>query len=84
MTTAELTNEQVIDLVRQWPPERKREMLLALASGPQARQGQRMQFAEEQLRRLCAERGLDWNVLTEQEREAFIDNVVHEDRPCGK
>jgi hypothetical protein len=32
---------------------------------------------------LCAARGLNWAVMTEDQREAFIDDLVHEDRPCG-
>lgn len=82
MATVELTDEQVINLVRQMPPERKREILLALASDAQARRDQRMQYAEEQLRRRCVERGLQWDTMTEDEREVFVDDLIHEDRSC--
>jgi len=43
-----------------------------------------MEYAEAQLRRLSAERGLDWNTMSEEERETFIDDVVHEDRQCAE
>mgnify|MGYP007002413385 CR=1 FL=1 len=33
---------------------------------------------EDRLRQLCAERGLDWDKLTEEEREIFVDNMLHE------
>ena len=33
---------------------------------------------EAQMRRLCAERGLDWDKLNENEREAFVDDLLHE------
>jgi hypothetical protein len=38
-----------------------------------------MAYAKSQLLQLCAERGLDWEILTEEEREFFIDNLLHED-----
>jgi Mg/Co/Ni transporter MgtE len=84
MATIELTNEQVVDLVQQLPPERKRDVLLALASDASARREQRMQMAEEQLRRLCAKRGLNWDGMSEDEREALVDDLIHEDRSCPK
>lgn len=83
MPTLELTDEQVVDLVRQLPPERKREALLALADEVKARRDQRIEYAETQIRRLCAERGLNWDGLSEDEREGFIDDLLHEDRACG-
>ena len=84
MPTLELTEQQVVDLMKQLPPARKRDALLALASDAAARREERMQFAEAQLRRLCAERGRDWDKLSEDDRELFIDELVHEDRPCGR
>ena len=41
---------------------------------------ERLEYAENQLRRACTERGGDWDKLSEVEREAFIDDLVHEDR----
>lgn len=83
MPTLELTDQQVVALVKQLPPDQKRLALLALAEGAAARRDERMEFAQTQLRRVCAERGLDWDKMSEAERESFIDNLVHEDRPCG-
>jgi hypothetical protein len=83
MPTLELTDQQVVELVKQLPPERKREALLALAEHAAERRDERMQLAESRLRRTCAERGLDWDQMSEEERESFVDDLVHEDRPCG-
>jgi hypothetical protein len=82
MPILELTDEQVVDLVRQLPPERQRAALLALAEGAGQRRQERIKFAEEQLRQVSAERGLNWDTMSEDEREALIDDLVHEDRPC--
>jgi len=82
MPILELTEEQVVDLVKQLPPERQRAALLALAAGAGQRRQQRIKYAEEQLRRVSTERGLNWDTMSEDEREAFIDDLVHEDRRC--
>jgi hypothetical protein len=84
MPILELSEGQVVDLVKQLPPERQRAALLALAEGAAKRREERMQFAEAQLRRLSAERGRDWDKMSEEDREAFIDDLLHEDRACGK
>jgi hypothetical protein len=84
MPILELTDEQVIDLVRQLPPELQHAALLALAAGAGEARGERMKYAEDQLRRVSADRGLDWDKMAEEEREAFIHDLIHEDRPCGR
>lgn len=43
----------------------------------------RMAEAEAQFRRLCADRELNWDTMTEAEREHFVDDLVHEDRECS-
>jgi len=78
MSVLELSDEQVISLVRQLPAERKRTALLALAQDAQGRREERLRFGEAQLRRACAERGLDWDHLSEKERENFVDDLLHE------
>ena len=84
MASVDLTTEQVLELVRQLPPDRKREVLLALAADSQSGRDARMAYAEEQLRRRCRERGLDWDRMTDQERELFVDDLIHEDRSCAQ
>ncbi len=84
MPTLTVTDEQVIELVKQLPPERKQAVLFALAKDAAAERNARMEYAEAQLRRLCAERGLNWDAMSEDEREAFIDDLVHEDRQCSR
>jgi hypothetical protein len=84
MPTLELTDQQVVELVKQLPPERQRAALLALAEGATHGREERMRFAEGQLRRACAERGLDWDKMSDDDREAFVDDLIHEDRPCAQ
>lgn len=83
MPMLELSDEQVLSLLKQLPPARQRAALLALATGAAQRRDERMCYAESELRRLCSERGLDWNAMSDEEREIFADDLVHEDRECG-
>jgi hypothetical protein len=78
MSVLELNDEQVISMVRQLPAARKRTALLALAQDAQARREERMRFGEAQLRRTCAERGLEWDRMSEDDREGFADELLHE------
>lgn len=78
MSAQELTDEQVISLVRRLPSERKRAALLALAQEARLRREERLRLGETQLRRLCAEHGLDWDRLSEDEREEFVNRLLHE------
>ena len=43
----------------------------------------RMADAEAQFRQLGAARGLNWDTMTEAERENFVDDLIHEDRDCS-
>jgi len=84
MPFLELSDSQVMELVKQLPPERQRAALLALAAGAAQRREERMQYAEGQLRRVSAERGLEWDEMSEDQREEFIDDLLHQDRSCGE
>ena len=44
----------------------------------------RMDYAEAQFRKLCTSRGLDWDTMTEIDREQFVDDLIHEDRECSQ
>ena len=78
MSVLELNDEQVISIVRQLPAARKRAALLALAQDAHGRREERMLVGEAGLRRRSAERGLDWDRMTEAERETFVDDLLHE------
>ncbi len=79
MSVLELTDEQVVSLVRQLPAARKRAALLTLAQDARVRRDERVSFGEAQLRKLCSERSLDWDRLSEDEREKFVNQLLHED-----
>lgn len=78
MGTTQLSDDQIVELVKRLPDERKRQILIDLTAdrdhwwAAESRQG------EHDMRRLAKERGLDWNAMSESEREAFVDDVLHE------
>ena len=82
--TVELTTDQVVGFVQQMPPEERRTLLLAIAEQAAANREARIDRAETQLRQLCVDRGLDWDTMTEAERESFVDDLIHEDRECSQ
>ena len=43
-----------------------------------------MDRAEAQLRKLSTSRNLDWDMMTDEERINFVDDLIHEDRKCKR
>ncbi len=78
--TIKLTTEQIIDFIQQLPGEEKLTVVRALAKESLPRRTERMKYLESKVREVCTERGLDWDTLTDEERQDFINDVVHEDR----
>lgn len=83
MPTLNLTDDQVIELITQLPPERKRTALYNLAKDAQILRENRIEYGENQIRKICAQRGLNWDDMSEEDRGAFIDILIHEDRQCS-
>jgi hypothetical protein len=84
MPTLTLTDEQAIELIEQLPVERQVNVLQKLNAGREAWWHRMATEGEEQMRQLCAERGIDWDRMNDEERLSFVDDLVHEDRPCMK
>ena len=60
------------------------EVNVAVQTETEASQAELMDYAQTQLRELCASRKLDWNAMTEADRERFVDDLIHEDRACKR
>jgi hypothetical protein len=73
-----LTNEQVIELVKQLPPEQQIEIFRFLLLQKWERWESLSTYGFSKARLVAQERGYNWNSMTEDERETFIDEVVHE------
>ena len=64
-------------------PEEKRTLMPTTPEQAADNGEARMAHAEAQFRQLCSDRGLNWDTMTEAEREKFVDDLVHEDRECS-
>ncbi|MBE5228886.1 MAG: hypothetical protein INR81_07090 [Microcystis aeruginosa PMC 728.11] len=73
-----LSNEQAIELVKQLPEDQKREVYKILILSQWNRWESLSNYAIDKARIVAKERGYDWDTMTEEEREEFIDEIVHE------
>jgi predicted Fe-S protein YdhL (DUF1289 family) len=76
--TVEVSESQVVEWVQQMSPEAKHEVLRALIPRLDAFEAL-VDYGGERIRALCTGRGLDWDSMTEQDRERLIDELLHED-----
>jgi hypothetical protein len=75
MATLSLTDEQVVQLVKQLPPQSKRRVLTDLTAECDRWWQTTASDGENDMRRLAAARGLAWDTMTETQREAFVDDI---------
>ena len=78
MATLSLTDEQVVQLVKQLPAQAKQRVLTDLTAERDQWWHTTARDGEKDMRRLAATRGLDWETMSETQREAFVDDLLHE------
>lgn len=78
MATLSLTDEQVVQLVKQLPLQSKQRVLTDLTAERDPWWQAAARDGEKDMRRLAAARGLDWETMTEAQRETFVDELLHE------
>ncbi len=78
MVTLPISEEQVVQLVKQLDSQTKRRVLISLTAERDEWWKATAREGEVDLRRLAAERGLNWDSLSESERETFVDALLHE------
>jgi len=79
MATLQLTDDQVIELAGQLPADKQQSLLERLVQRVWPRWAELSEYGQERARTMATLRGFDWEAMTEIEREAFIDKVMHED-----
>jgi hypothetical protein len=79
METITLTvpESQIIEWVRQLSPQTKQAVLRALIPELDELEAL-MDYGSQRMRQLCAERGVDWDSLSEDERQQLVDKLLHE------
>jgi hypothetical protein len=78
MPTLNLTNEQVVELVKQLPTEQQVEVFRFLLLQQWGQWESLSRYGVDKVRLVAQERGYNWDTMTEEEREAFVDEVVHD------
>ncbi len=79
MATITLSNEQVIELVKQLSPQQQAEVFKYLILQQWSTWDSLSNYGAEKVRIVAQERDLNWNAMTEEERETFMDSVLNED-----
>jgi hypothetical protein len=82
MPMLELSDEQVIELAKRLPREKQNALLRELLLLRWSNWESLSQYGQARVRELAAQRGLNWDTMSDAEREAFVDDLVHEDRGC--
>jgi len=73
----EVPEAQIVRWVRQLSPAAKRSVLKILV--PRLDEVESLvDYGEQQVHELSARRGLNWDRLTEDQREQLIDTMLHE------
>ena len=75
--TTELTTDQEA-------LSKEKQLIPPATEQTDAEQKALMDYAEAQLRKLSASRGLNWDKMTDEERIDFVDDLIHEDRACKR
>ena len=73
-----LSNEQVVELVKQLPQEQKIEIFRFLLISQWQEWQDLSSYGSNKVKLAAKERGYDWEKMSEAEREEFIDEVLHE------
>ena len=78
MPELKVSEAQVIELAQQLSPSGKRKILQVLPADDTSRLDQLLDYGESRIREVCAERGINWDALTEAQREQLIDELLHD------
>lgn len=77
LVTVELSERQIVRAVKKLSPAGKRAVLSALI--PRLDESERLvDYGASRMRTLAAERGHDWDRMTDEERELLVDEMLHE------
>jgi hypothetical protein len=77
MPRIEISEEQIVESLDQLSPQARRDALLRLL--PAAHYlDQAIDRNRPKIEALARARGLEWNSLTEEQREALVDEILHE------
>lgn len=74
----EVPEAQLLDWVQKLSPSVKQSLLRALIPEMDSLE-QLLQYGNQRIREIAAQRGMDWDSLNEEKREKLINDILHED-----
>ncbi len=74
----QITKDQAFSLIDQLSPAEQDEILKHLLLKPWSNWLELTNDAPDKARQVASERGKNWDIMTEDEQENFIDELVHE------
>ena len=83
MPTLELTDDGVVKLVDQLPLYQQESLFKFLLMKRWRAWVDLSHYGVERAQIAAAQRGRNWDAMEENEREVFIDDLIHEDRQCN-
>ena len=84
MPTLTVTQEQVLELVNQLPQEGQAQVLAKLLAKRGSFREDLARQMNDRLRILATGRGRNFDEMTEDQIDDFINDLVHEDRACQR
>ena len=78
MPTLNLTNEQVMELIKQLPIQQQGEIFRFLLLQQWENWEALYSYGHDKIQLIAQQRGYNWYTMTEEEKESLIDEIVHE------
>jgi len=75
--TLESPEPEIVEWVKKLSPQAKRSVLKALVAGYEDFE-RLVEYGSARARELCKAQGLDWDRLSDQERQDWVDRMLHE------
>jgi hypothetical protein len=79
MATLTLSDEQVVELVKQLSAEQKVKVFRFLLLQQWTQWESLSRYGADKARLVAQERGCNWDAMSEEERESFVNELVNED-----
>ena len=83
MPTLNLNAEQVLSLIDQLSSDQQIQILQKLFQKQQTNWESFAEKGQITIRKIAQEKNQSWENMTEEEKEDFINDLIHEDRLCA-
>ena len=78
MVALTVPEQQILDLISTLPTDRRRLLLYELAKDSEAAWQRNTAYAEGELRKVAAAKGMNWDEMDDELRQDFVSELLHE------